>query len=190
MRRRDLAAAPPMPADATRRRRAALALLAALSATACRREAPLRSCRDSLAGVWRVLDGDAPVAPPRRWALLDRGARVEGYPLFDDSDATATAPGDDRIRSPRSLALIRSHTSLVGHVERWVMRGAQKCPLRAPARVFGCKAEVVAGAGDDPVDVVSVQLNAPAVPDDLATCVPAPAAPAPAAPPERWYRER
>jgi hypothetical protein len=177
---------------------AALATLASLTTSACHREAPIESCRDSLAGLWRVADGPTGddhavhASPVRRWALLDRGTRVEGYPLFDDTEASAEASAPtDLIRSPRSLALIRSHTSLVGHVERWVMRGAQKCALRASARIFACKSDVLDGvANGGAVDVISVQLGALVSPDDLTTCIaaPAPGLAAPAAP-ERWYRE-
>lgn len=163
----------------------------ALSAGACRRGAPLESCRDSLAGSWRVVGSGEHGAPVRRWALIDRGTRVEGYPLFDDTDAV---PASDLVRSPRSLALIRSHTSLVGHVERWVMRGAQKCALRAATRIFDCQRGASIGAeeqaGDSLADSISVQLGALPIPDDLTTCIAAPAQPSAPAAPERWVRER
>ena len=181
-----------------------------LAAAACRRTEPLASCRDSLAGIWRV-EGEGG-APAHRWALIDRGTRLEGYPLFDDTEASPSrnsaldeaprdatrggvndpaVPGqrgrerplsiDDLVQSPRSLDLIRSHTSLLGHVERWVMRGGQKCQLRAKARVYNCS--------DSGGDSIEVQLGALLVPSDLAGCPPPPPADS-SPPPQRWRRER
>lgn len=172
---------------------AALVPFVALGA-ACDRAPPLESCQGSLAGIWR--DETAP--GDQRWAILElgspgasgAGARIEAYPLFDDTAATAAADAAaDLVRSPRSLDLIRSHTALWGHVERWVMRGGQKCLLRASARISGCAAEGADGTDGhgDRIDVQIGELPIPATPAELAAC---PAPPRTLPPPRRWRRLR
>jgi hypothetical protein len=160
---------------------AALATVAALAA--CDREPPLTSCQGSLAGLWR--DESAPGT--ERWAILELGGtstRLEAYPLFDDTAATAAADAAaQRVSSPRSLDLIRSHTALWGHVERWVMRGGQKCLLRASARISGCRTD---DRGDDVIDVQLGELPLPATDEELAACPTPSRAMAPA---RRWRRE-
>jgi len=162
----------------------ALAVLATVATFvtlgACDRAPPLESCRGSLAGIWR----DEAARGEQRWAFLDTGTRLEAYPLFDDTAETAAADAAaQRMRSPRSLDLIRSHTALWGHVERWVMRGGQKCLLRAAARISSCASE----DGADRIDVQLGELPIPATPAELAACLP-PSRALP--PPRRWRRLR
>jgi hypothetical protein len=165
---------------------AMLAMLAMLGA--CDRTPPLESCRGSLAGIWReeAARGD------QRWAVIDvgdaSGTRVEAYPLFDDTAETAAADAAAQlVRSPRSLDLIRSHTALWGHVERWVMRGGQKCLLRASARISSCTADRIDDRIVDRIDVQLGELPIPATPDELAACA---APPRTLPPPQRWRRLR
>ncbi len=147
------------------------AFVAALGALgACHRAEPLASCKGSLAGLWEVEPAAGLSLPePERWAILDRGVRVELYPLFDDAigGRVPERVGDSGqggetqqpqlqppaiTQSPRSLSLIRSNTSLLGHVERWALIGATRCQLRASARIAACKSD-----GDR--DVIEVQLG-------------------------------
>jgi hypothetical protein len=148
---------------------AALSTLAALAAGCSRRE--VESCRDPLNGSWRA-DPDVPVASAAHWAIVDHGVRLDIYPLFDDTRIAGAQP--DVVVSPRSLALIRSHNSLIGHVERWIMRGGRRCQQRAPARISGCR-----GRAPD------IELPEFGLPSDLALCLTSPVTPHR----QRWHRD-
>ncbi len=171
---------------------AALASIAALAA--CQRSPELSSCKQSLAGTWRAELPPGATEDPRdaeRWAVLDRGGRVEIYPLFDDamvqpgadggagSGADAGSSGAITF-SPRSLELIRSHTSLLGRVHRWALRGTTQCQLSATARITECRG-----------DTIAVQLAELPAPGDFASC---PVDHGPSAgrlpPPRTWRRLR
>ena len=86
--------------------------------------APIASCRDDLRGVW--------VAPAgAHWMLLDNGATLEGYPLFDD-----TVPSG----APRLIDLARGD-KLAGHVKRRYMQRAHTCDARAPFTITACRGD-------------------------------------------------
>lgn len=173
---------------------AAIATLASVATlAACQRgPAELTSCKDSLSGTWHAELPPGATEDPRdaeRWAILDRGGRLEIYPLFDDA-AIQPAAGDGSAASaglgapitfsPRSFELIRSHTSLLGRVHRWAMRGATQCQLSATARITACRGDTLA--------VQSAELPSPG---DFASC---PVDNGPSAgslpPPRTWRRVR
>lgn len=164
--------------------RPALAAVAAASAlaavAACDRSGgPVTSCQDSLSGTWvrepspggpRRLE-DASPEREERWAILDHGTRLEIYPLFDDTAASAAEDAKQLlVRSPRSLELLRSHSSLLGHVERWVMRRGTKCLLRGSARLSGCRSDERGAM----LDAQLAELPMPFSDEDLAACWPGP----------------
>jgi hypothetical protein len=148
---------------------------------------PLESCKDSLAGLWlaepppgATLD---PRDPPELWALLDRGSRLEGYPLFDDGGQRATVGAAPVTYSPRSLDLIRSHSSLLGRVQRWIMRGDKKCQLSSSVRITGCRGDAIAVQLGEPLPA-SEQLG------ELTDCPADHAPPAATLPPPRTWRRQ
>jgi hypothetical protein len=143
-----------------------VAIVAAVLCTAaCSREPALRSCADRLAGVWHDPAG-------RRWALVDRGAALEIYPLFDDS----RPEGDPRIVvAPRWLELSRAERALTGTVHRIYMRGADACEAAVPVRVTSC-------AGSE----LELELADPTPPTAFAPCAWVPVEPART---ERWRRD-
>lgn len=180
MRPAELAIAGRLPALA-RSAVAAFAALASLSGlSACDRSSgPVTSCQDSLSGTWirerspGELRGLGEAGPEReeRWAILDHGTRLEIYPLFDDTAASAAEDAKQLlVRSPRSLELLRSHSSLLGHVERWVMRRGTKCLLRGSARLSGCRSDERGAV----LDAQLVELPMPLSDEDLAACWPGP----------------
>jgi hypothetical protein len=113
-----------------------LALAALL--VACNR--PLvTSCDDSLYGVWVTPDH-------AKWMMLDNGATLEAYPMFDDGIP------------PRLIDLARGD-KLAGEIKRRYMRGADTCEARAPIRIAKCK--------DDALEVVLADVQQPL---DFAPC--------------------
>jgi len=121
------------------------------------------SCRDDLQGVYATPAG-------QRWHLLDNGATLEAFPMFDDATGSA-----DLVTAPRAIDLTRAGDRLDGTISRRFMRRAESCTGRAPFHVTACTAaglEVVAG------DV--------AAPLALAPCTPAPPLPSRA---EHWRRD-
>jgi hypothetical protein len=94
----------------------------------CSQSPPLASCADSLAGTWHTDAGD--------WMLLDRGATIEGYPLFDDS----REPGGDAaiVVAPRAIDLQRKRDEVGGEISRRYMRGGDSCISRVPVHVLAC----------------------------------------------------
>ena len=96
--------------------------VAVLLLVACNRRAAVTSCDDDLHGVWVAPDG-------ARWDMLDHGATLEAYPMFDD----AVAEG-----APRRIALER-HQKLAGEMMRRYTRGAESCEAHAPLRIAKCK---------------------------------------------------
>ncbi len=98
--------------------------LAVLVLGACGdRRAPIASCDDDLRGTW-VTDRGA------RWMMLDNGATLEAYPMFDD-----TVPDG----APRVVDLRRGE-KLQGEVKRRYMAGSALCEATAPIRIAKCKA--------------------------------------------------
>ncbi len=89
---------------------------------------PLASCADSLAGTWHTEAGD--------WMLLDRGAAIEGYPLFDDS----REPGGDPaiVVAPRAIDLRRDRDEVGGEISRRYTRGGDACITKVPVHVLSC----------------------------------------------------
>lgn len=146
--------------------RAPAALLALLSGVgaACGSSSPAASppdCAAPLTGVWQ------PEGSPHRWAVLERGAALEAYPIFDD-----TAGAGDAVVSPRRVIAVRGKTAFLGRVERWVMREARSCSLRAPVRI-----ECRPGG-------LRFELPELLPPSDFVTCQSPPSA----ASPQRWRR--
>jgi hypothetical protein len=111
------------------RRLAAVAVLL----VACDRRPPVTSCDDDLRGVW-VTDGGA------RWSLLDHGATVEAFPVFDDA-----VPGG----APRVIDLERKD-KLAGFVKRRYMQGPAECVAQAPIRIAKCKESTLQVVVADP----------------------------------------
>jgi len=154
----------------------ALALALALLGACHGSSPPLTSCRDNLAGVWRA-DATAPSGDPVRLHILDRGARLEAYPIFDDSvvaagDAKPTTP-DAIIAAPRAFDFIRGGDTLDGTASRRFQRGPRLCTLRAPARLSACSG-----------DHATLDLTPLLAPTDWDRCT------APLAAPERWRLTR
>jgi hypothetical protein len=109
----------------------ALVVVAALCG--CDRRPAVTSCDDDLRGVW-IADGGA------RWSLLDHGATVELFPLFDDA-----VPGG----APRVIDLERKD-KLAGSVERRFMQRGDECVAKAPIRIAKCKASTLQVIVQDP----------------------------------------
>ncbi|MGE3766062.1 MAG: hypothetical protein AB7L94_27650 [Kofleriaceae bacterium] len=103
----------------------ALAMLGGCSSSS---PPPMSTCADSLAGTWHSDAGD--------WMLLDRGAAIEGYPLFDDS----REPGGDPaiVVAPRAIDLRRMGDEVGGEISRRYMRGGDACIARVPVHVLAC----------------------------------------------------
>jgi hypothetical protein len=116
-----------------------------MAAAACGHH--VRSCEDDLAGVYADDDG-------RRWMILDDGASLEGYPLFDDFHR-----GSGLEVAPRAIDFYRPE--LAGEVHRRYTRdpGGDTCTTRAPVRVTAC--------ADDQLELV---LGDPAPPVRFAPC--------------------
>jgi len=128
----------------------------------CSAHPRVTSCTDDLTGVW--VDGSG-----GRWMLLDHGATLEGYPMFDDA-----AGSHDVIGAPRVVDLHRTPTGLDGQVKRRYQHRADTCDARAAVHVTAC--------GDD-LDLTIVE---PAAPLELGPCRwPDPAV----LRAERWHRE-
>lgn len=77
------------------------------------------SCADDLHGVYVTPAG-------QRWMMLDNGATLEAYPMFDDGSGSA---------APRLVDLTRGD-KLAGAMER---RFGDACTGRAPFHVVACK---------------------------------------------------
>ena len=108
----------------------AIVLLAACDAAT---HAPIASCRDSLAGVWRTGDGAA-------LHVLDRGRTVEAYWVAGDpAFAGLPVTRDAVLPAPALLDLTRQGDELVGTELRRYQRGAHTCAMRGPARLYGCR---------------------------------------------------
>lgn len=105
-------------------RASALALTALSLLTACEHQSAIRACTDDLHGVWRTPSGE-------RWGLLDHGATLEAFALFDDA-----VPGG----APRAIDVSRAD-NLAGSVTRRYTLGATHCEARAPIRITACTAD-------------------------------------------------
>jgi hypothetical protein len=151
--------------SAMRRALAGCALLAAMCA-GCDRRAPLASCADGLHGVYVTPAG-------ARWMVLDHGATLEGYPMFDDALAAPVGDG-----APRVIDLRRAPHGgeLAGEIKRRFAHGPARCEARAPVYVTACRG-----------DVLEVELADPPVPATLAPCT---LPPPDASRAERWRRSR
>lgn len=123
-------------------KKAALLLIAA-----CRPAPPaLDSCADEIGGVWRVDDATFATTPsgePRRYHIVELGARVEIYPMFDDSVLAAgdrkETTADAVIVAPAQFELTRSGDVLIGAQTRRFARGPASCVLHTPARITSCQ---------------------------------------------------
>ena len=96
-------------------------LLALALLSACQRE-QVTSCNDDLHGVW--------VTENQRWMMLDNGATLEAYPLFDDGIP------------PRVIDLRRGE-HFTGELKRRYMQGSAECVAKAPVRIAKCKADTL-----------------------------------------------
>lgn len=121
-------------------------VLVAVLASACGGRAAIDSCDGDLGG--RYANG------AERWMILDHGASLEAFPLFDDT------PEQRELEiGPRVIDLARKSGAVTGSVRRRYMRGAQVCVARATARITAC-------AGDG-LDIV---LTDPASPLEWEPC--------------------
>ena len=113
--------------------------LACAAPVACDRRPAVTSCDDNLDGVW--------VTPAHaHWMMLDHGATLEAYPMFDDGSA------GESMGAPRAIDLTRGD-KLAGEIKRRFMRGADLCDAHAPIHVAKCK--------DDALEVVLADVVAP-----------------------------
>lgn len=108
------------------RRRATAAAVLLLGA--CQGRQPIASCTDDLGGVYAT--------PSGRWMILDSGATLEAYPLFDDS-----VPGG----APRLIDLARGAATdrLDGEEERRYTQRGDTCDARAPLHVTRCAGDAL-----------------------------------------------
>lgn len=119
----------------------------ALPVTSCARAAPITSCDDPLRGVWRA-------GPGQPWMILDHGARLEAYPLFDDSRPAGEADPAVVI-APRAIDLERSPGGIRGEVKRRYMRGADGCVARTAVRLTACAGAQLELVVSDPVPPIA-----------------------------------
>lgn len=98
------------------------------SGLACTHEPPITSCTQDLRGVWRTEAG-------ARWMILDSGASLEVYPLFDDGKPAGVPPGLET--APRVIDLSRIE-GISGDVQRRFMRTDQSCLSKAGVHVTSC----------------------------------------------------
>jgi hypothetical protein len=133
-----------------------VAIVALLSA--CQRSSPITSCGDDLHGVYVTPAG-------QRWMVLDNGATLEAYPLFDD----AVPDG-----APRVIDVERA--TMTGEVKRRFMQRELACDARAPVHVTACSS-----AG---LELVLADVSAPLA---FSPCAWPQAQPARV---ERWRRDR
>ncbi|GEM_PF-1687920 len=104
-------------------------LLAIAVVAGCSQSAPpLATCADSVAGTWRTDAGE--------WMLIDRGAAIEGYPLFDDSREPTGDPAV--VVAPRAIDLRREGDVITGEISRRYMRGGDACVAKVPVHVLSC----------------------------------------------------
>ncbi|HEY1739356.1 MAG TPA: hypothetical protein VGI86_11625 [Acidimicrobiia bacterium] len=97
----------------------------AAGCAACHGRAPIATCDDDLGGTYRDPSGAT-------WMILDDGASLEAYPLFDDFHG-----GSDAQAAPRAIDVARPRMD--GEVHRRYTRGAQTCNAHAPVRVTACR---------------------------------------------------
>ena len=97
------------------------AFVVAAVLVACDGKQPINTCDDNLHGVWTTPSN-------ARWMILDYGATLEAFALFDD----AVTDG-----APRLIDLSRAER-FAGEVKRRYQRGADICTARAPIRVTRC----------------------------------------------------
>lgn len=103
--------------------------LAVVLANGCSSSSPpIASCADSLAGTWHSDGGD--------WMILDRGAAIEAYPLFDDSRERGGDPAI--VVAPRAIDLRRTGDEIAGEISRRYMRGGDGCIAKVPVHVLSC----------------------------------------------------
>lgn len=88
----------------------------------CDRRPDVTSCNDDLHGVW--------VTENRRWMLLDNGATVEAYPLFDAG-------------SPPPVIDLRRGEHFTGELKQRFMQGSAECVGTAPVRIAKCKSNTL-----------------------------------------------
>jgi hypothetical protein len=116
-------------------------LVWAMLVAACTRRPAITSCDADLHGVWVTPSG-------ARWMMLDNGATLEAYPMFDDA-----IPRNAGIEgAPRALDLSRGE-KLAGAIKRRYMQGGDTCEAQAPIRIAKCK--------DDALQVVLADVPAP-----------------------------
>ncbi len=95
---------------------------------ACHGRPPIAQCTDDLGGVYAT--------PTGRWMMLDNGATLEAYPLFDDSVPAG---------APRVIDLARGGATdrLDGDEKRRYTQHGAICESRAPLHVTRCTGDVL-----------------------------------------------
>lgn len=131
-------------------RAAWLAAWSLWATSACSRTSPIHTCDDSLRGVWRSEAGQP-------WMILDRGASLEAYPLFDDSRPAGTGGEVDPalVIAPRAIDLARGTDGLRGEIKRRYMRAADSCVATTPVRITTCANDQLALVLSDPVPPIA-----------------------------------
>jgi hypothetical protein len=117
-----------------RLRTAVVAVAFVSSVGACKHDAPITSCTQDLHGTWRSEAG-------ARWMILDSGASLEIYPMFDDGKPAGVPP--DLETAPRVIDLSRQAEGLSGDVQRRFMRADQSCVAKAGVHVTACTNNVL-----------------------------------------------
>lgn len=103
-------------------------------------------CAADLSGSYLAEDG-------ARWVLVDRGATLDGYPLFRD-----VARDSELESAPRAIDLVRDHRgAITGTVTRRYMRGARACLAGAPFSITACRADTLEVLIADPVAPIGWQ---------------------------------
>ena len=145
------------------RRQASGFVLVLVLVAGCSPRRAVTTCADDLTGAYDDAAG-------KRWMVLDHGATLEAYPVFDDALQLG-----DVLAAPRVLDLQRTPGGLTGMATRRFARRADACESHAPVQIRACSS-----AGLD------VSVADPPPPTSLAPCTPAPALPARS---ERWRRD-
>lgn len=127
-----------LPGPRTREQRTAAATIVVAALAGCSGRAAPTTCDGDLRGVYADID-----AGGARWMLLDHGATLEAYPLFDDAVRDGELTG-----APRVLDLTRTGgpggAQLGGTLSRRYEQAGAMCRTSAPAHVVGCTADGLA----------------------------------------------
>jgi len=108
------------------------AALAACLCVGCSHHESIASCDDDLGGVWRSESGE-------RWMMLDNGATLEAYTLFEDTHPRLAPTGVEI--GPRVLDLTRD--AKAGELKRRYGESGAVCIAAAPVHVTSCAGDTL-----------------------------------------------